>query len=171
MRFCTQCGAVLRTEDAASSEGAAVYAHSNANDRVLMGDSPQRAYVNGDVKRGLLAAYINMWKNYANFTDRTRIRDYWMTVLAQVIVTVVWTSLFFATVFSAPVLGGILYVLFVLYGIAIICPGLAITVRRLRDGGKPWQYIFFSLIPMAGGIILIVFLCGASAPDDGRPVV
>ena len=40
-----------------------------------------------------------------------------------------------------------------------ILPGIAITVRRLRDAGCNWLYIFIPLIPFVGIFILIFLLC------------
>ena len=49
--------------------------------------------------------------------------------------------------------------LFFAYGIAAFTYGIAVTVRRLRDAGYNWPYIFVAFIPFVGGIILIVLLC------------
>lgn len=46
---------------------------------------------------------------------------------------------------------------------ASIVPTLPLTIRRLRDSGKAWPWIFISLIPIVGGIWLIVLLCQPTA--------
>ena len=56
-------------------------------------------------------------------------------------------------------IGVILLLIFFAYGIAACLPGIAVTVRRLRDAGYNWPYIFVAFIPFVGGIILIVLLC------------
>ena len=56
-------------------------------------------------------------------------------------------------------LGVILLLIFFAYGIAACLPGIAVTVRRLRDAGYNWPYIFVAFIPFVGWIILIVLLC------------
>jgi uncharacterized membrane protein YhaH (DUF805 family) len=62
-----------------------------------------------------------------------------------------------------------LFVLGNLWALAILLPNLAILVRRFRDSGRPWSHIFFSLIPVVGPILLIVWACAPSLviPDDG----
>ncbi|MDU6559490.1 MAG: DUF805 domain-containing protein [Streptococcus vestibularis] len=45
------------------------------------------------------------------------------------------------------------------YTIGAFLPGLAVTVRRLRDAGYTWPYIFTIFIPFVGWIILLVLLC------------
>jgi len=106
--------------------------------------------------------YLNMWKNYVNFTDRTTVRGYWMAFLfnfiASLIVGII-SSLLGTELLSS------------LYSLAVLLPGLGLCVRRLRDAGKAWGWIFISLIPLVGTIILIVLLCKPSVPDDGIPVV
>jgi uncharacterized membrane protein YhaH (DUF805 family) len=42
-------------------------------------------------------------------------------------------------------------------------PSLPVTVRRLRDAGKPWAWIFIGLIPLVGSIWLIWLLAQPSA--------
>ena len=50
-----------------------------------------------------------------------------------------------------------------LYFPVSIVPTLPLTIRRLRDAGKVWPWIFIGLIPIIGGIWLIVLLCQPSA--------
>ena len=105
--------------------------------------------------------YLDMWKNYANFGGRTSVRGYWMAFLFNVIVA-----------FVVGIITGILPILaFIgtLYTLAALIPGLALTVRRLRDAGKHWAWIFISCVPLVGSIILIVLLCKASAPVENSP--
>ncbi|MFR6319024.1 MAG: DUF805 domain-containing protein, partial [Streptococcus salivarius] len=44
-------------------------------------------------------------------------------------------------------------------GIAAVLPCIAVAVRRLRDAGYHWAYIFIPLIPFVGILILIFPLC------------
>ena len=98
--------------------------------------------------------YLDMWKHYADFSTCTSRRGYWMAFLFNTI--------------AGLILGGIasllpaLTFLSSLYSLAALVPGLAITVRRLKDIGKPWGWIFISLVPLVGAIILIVMLCKPS---------
>lgn len=100
-------------------------------------------------QHSLIEAYKLYWKNYANFNGRTRRSDYWLTALCNFLISLV-ISIFMII----PVLG---YVLSGIWSLAVLIPNLAIIVRRLKDTGKDWPYIFFGLIPLVGWIILIVF--------------
>ncbi len=93
--------------------------------------------------------YLDMWKNYANFGGRTTVRGYWLAVLVNIIVSTIISFI------GIEILSGI-------YGLAILIPGLAICVRRLRDAGFHWTALLLYFIPLVGWIILIVKLCRAS---------
>ena len=95
--------------------------------------------------------YLDMWKNYANFSGRTSVRGYWMAVLFNMIVTFVIGLV--VSLLHLP------EIVTTIYSLAIMIPGLAITVRRLRDAGQGWGWIFISFVPLVGVIILIVKLC------------
>ena len=98
--------------------------------------------------------YLAMWKNYANFSGRTDRRGYWMAVLFN----------FFAGLILSAILLVIPKLAFIssLYGLALLIPGLAICIRRLRDAGKNWPWIFICLVPFVGWIILIILLAKPS---------
>lgn len=55
------------------------------------------------------------------------------------------------------------------WGVAVLLPTLAVSVRRLRDAGRNWTELFWLLLPIVGAIILIVHLCDPSKP--AQPVV
>ena len=101
--------------------------------------------------------YVAMWKNFANFSDRTSRRGYWMAFLINFIIGLV-LSVIIAII---PKFGFISTI----YGLAVLIPSLAIAVRRLRDAGKHWGWIFITLVPAVGWIILIIMLCKPSASN------
>lgn len=105
---------------------------------------PQQAFVEQPTLKN---CYKKFWQNYTNFSGRARRSEYWFVVLANFLI---------AFVNIIPYAGQVLYSL---YALAIIVPTLALIVRRLHDLGKEWYYIFFLLIPIAGQIIMLVWLC------------
>ena len=54
-------------------------------------------------------------------------------------------------------MGG-LSIIYMIFGLALFLPWLALTVRRLRDAGFHWALIFVGFIPMVGGFALLVLL-------------
>jgi uncharacterized membrane protein YhaH (DUF805 family) len=104
-----------------------------------------------------------MWKNYVNFSARTDKRGYWMAFLFN-----------FLAAMILGIIGQIIPMLIILssvYSLAVLVPGIGISVRRLRDAGLPWQNIFWAFLPIVGTVILIIKLCKPSIEDDGVPVV
>ena len=97
--------------------------------------------------------YIAMWKNYFNFGGKSNCREFWMAILFHFIAS-----------FAVALVAGILKMgaLTGLYSLAVMIPCLALQVRRLRDAGKGWGWIFITLVPLAGVIIYIVILCKPS---------
>ncbi|MGN8025472.1 DUF805 domain-containing protein [Microbacterium sp. 22242] len=59
---------------------------------------------------------------------------------------------------------GFLYLVFWVAVLAFSLATIALSVRRLHDAGDPGTYYLFSLIPFAGGIVLLVFLLKAPSP-------
>lgn len=98
--------------------------------------------------------YLEMWKHYADFNSCTNLKGYWMAFLINSLVAMVLSFL----AQNIGLFGIVSYV----YSLAVMIPGLAISVRRLRDGGKHWANIFWGCLPIIGTIILIVKLCAPS---------
>ena len=151
--FCTSCGTPLE-QNTAPTEPLTSNQPEQPNgfyQSVQPQTSPQynAAPTMAAPKHEFFEAYKLYWKNYTNFTDRTRCSDYWYVVLMNLLISGAASLFMFI-----PVLG---YVISTGWALANIIPGLAILVRRLKDTGKDWPYVFFSLIPFVGQIILIVF--------------
>ena len=100
----------------------------------------------------IINCYVDMWKNFANFSGRTTVGGYWWAYLANFIVTIVLNLI------------GV-EVLVTVYSLASLIPTLSICIRRLRDAGKGWGWVFINLIPLVGTIIFIVMLCKPSVDD------
>ena len=103
--------------------------------------------------------YKKMWKNYAVFSGRATRKDFWMAWLFNFVI-----SLAVGVVAGALGLG----FLALLYGIAVIIPGLSIGVRRLHDVNKSAWWLLITLVPFIGSIILIVFYCLPSVDEGNR---
>ncbi|MDR2897086.1 MAG: DUF805 domain-containing protein [Propionibacteriaceae bacterium] len=64
--------------------------------------------------------------------------------------------------------GAVLSVIISLWGLAILIPYLAVTVRRLHDSDHSGGWIFILLVPLVGWIILLVLLVSSSTPGPNR---
>ena len=109
--------------------------------------------------------YLEVLKKYAVFSGRARRKEYWLFVLFNIIFTIV-ASILDAVVFGTAI-GG-LGPLYGLYALAILVPGLAVSVRRLHDVGKSGWFFLIVLIPIVGGIWLLVVMCRDSTPGENQ---
>lgn len=113
----------------------------------------------------MIEAYKKFWKGYVDFKGRSTPSDYWFACSAHLLIFFTWYLLL--AVFQGMAVDEtsllrnevIFLFIFFAYGIATVLPGLAITVRRLRDAGYNWPYIFIPLIPFVGIFIFIFLLC------------
>ena len=117
-------------------------------------------------------------KRYADFSGRSRRKEYWMWILFQVIlftaVAIVGGFVFgFGDPASAALgaAGGTLLILLGLLGLAFLIPNIAVTVRRFHDQDKSGWWFLLNFIPYIGGIIVLVFMCleGTRGPNRFGP--
>jgi len=103
---------------------------------------------------------------YAEFSGRTGVKSFWMFVLYNFIIGVVFSVVI--AIFGDSFLAKFFNIIYTLYGFAILIPSLAIAVRRLHDIGKRWTWLLIALIPLAGAIWLIVLYCQPSIPQENE---
>lgn len=105
-------------------------------------------------------------KRYADFSGRSRRKEYWMFALLQVIV--IFGIAIIGGVLGAfspdasgemSLGGGLMFGLFGIYALGIIIPSIAVQVRRFHDQDKSGWFVLLGFIPYIGGIIVLVFMC------------
>ena len=90
----------------------------------------------------MLSFYPQFWTQAFDFEGRTSRIDYWKIVLVNLIIGGVLAKVTPSAVYFV-------------FAVASICPGLAMNIRRIRDTGRSWQWIFISLIPFVGVLWLL----------------
>ena len=117
----------------------------------------------------MIQAYKNFFKNYAEFTGRSTRPDFWWVWLGNLILSIPFWIIYFYTVFLSTVMDsiddsaseaafmvlGLVVIIYAVFFLAILVPTLALSVRRLRDAGFHWAFIFLRFAPM-GGIALLI---------------
>lgn len=98
---------------------------------------------------------------YADFTGRSQRSEYWFWNLA-VSLSFLLTCVIFV---ASPVVGAVL-LLALLAGTFL--PSLAVSVRRMHDIDRSGASLLFNLIPLVGGLILLVFTCTEGTPGPNR---
>ena len=98
--------------------------------------------------------YVTVIKQYANFNGRARRKEYWMFALFNLIFLI-------AAMILDNILGTTIWILpygylYIAYSLFVMLPSIAVAVRRLHDIGKSGWMLLISLIPLIGGIWLLV---------------
>ena len=110
----------------------------------------------------MIQAYKNFFKGYADFTGRATRSDFWWVWLMNSILFLPLYIFWFQMVLNDteetdPILGVAIISVYMILAIVLFTPSLAVKVRRLRDAGLHWAFIFLHFVPM-GGIALLVLL-------------
>lgn len=106
----------------------------------------------------------SVFSKYATFTGRASRSEYWYFTLFNIITSTLLLLLGIAigaaTGGSDGVPGGLIvgYILYIIYGLGVLIPSLAVAVRRLHDTNNSGWLILLGLIPCVGGIVLLVFM-------------
>jgi uncharacterized membrane protein YhaH (DUF805 family) len=107
-------------------------------------------------------AVKTVFSKYATFSGRARRSEYWWFVLFAVLVQ------FVTYIIDFVLFGGGRTPITTIASLAMLLPGLAVTVRRLHDIDKSGWWIFLDLVPFVGAIVLIVWFCGEGTPGPNK---
>ncbi|AYQ36859.1 membrane protein [Burkholderia aenigmatica] len=112
-------------------------------------------------------AVRSVLNKYATFEGRARRAEYWYFVLLSFILSI-----------AAQVIGvagrhaGLITLLLLgvlsLVSLALIIPGIAVSVRRLHDTGRSGWFLLIALIPIVGSILLLVWTCSRGTEGPNR---
>ncbi|MBD3728869.1 MAG: DUF805 domain-containing protein [Sphingomonadales bacterium] len=115
---------------------------------------------------------IMPYKRYADFSGRSRRKEYWMFQLFVIIVYVVLLMLGGGLGAAAGdsgggLAGGLFGILLLVFIVATFIPALAVLVRRLHDQDKSGWWALLALVPIAS-LVLLVFMFLDGTPGDNQ---
>src|SRR5262245_52061481 len=113
---------------------------------------------------GFAEAVQTCLKKYVTFSGRARRSEYWWFFLFLVLVSIAASVIdsIIGTMnddTNVGLIGG-------LVGLALVLPTIAVSIRRLHDTSRTGWWYLLVLIPVVGSIVLIVFYCLDSHPDN-----
>lgn len=102
---------------------------------------------------GMWEAYKLLFTNYINFSGKSSRAEYWWVQLINFVIGIlllVLSTIIFTTIIkdaSGLLIGFVIgYLLVSIYGLVILIPSIALTVRRYRDAGvSPWWFLVIAL--------------------------
>lgn len=98
--------------------------------------------------------YLKVMKQYADFNGRASRSEYWMFILFNFLISLLF-FLFDLLVGSMNRIF-LIGILSSLYGLVVMIPSWAVSVRRLHDIGKSGYYLLLEFIPIIGSFWLII---------------
>ena len=132
----------------------------------------------------MFKSYLVSWKKSFDFKSRSKRKEYWIFflitniflpiifVLFNIIQNILDSLIYYfldnvwSTFFSiASNTIKIFSFLLVLIALGHRWTLLPLTVRRIRDVGMKWQWIFFASIPFIGDIFVLIFLTRNSVEE------
>ncbi|TVQ29857.1 MAG: DUF805 domain-containing protein [Wenzhouxiangella sp.] len=104
--------------------------------------------------------YLAVLKQYAEFSGRASRPEFWMFFLFHFIILIVLMILSQRMSFFA--------IIYLIYALGTLIPYIAVCIRRLHDTDKSGWFLLIGLIPLVGGIILLVLLALPGTSDSNR---
>ena len=108
--------------------------------------------------------YLKVLNQYADFKGRASREEFWMFFLFHLLATFVLAAIGLGVMFLMNNIGAILLPCLYLY--AVLIPNLAVTFRRLHDTGRSAWFLLVGLIPLVGGIWLLIVLIKKGDPEE-----
>lgn len=115
----------------------------------------------------MLEVYKQFWKSYIDFSGRTTRKEWWIVIMIDVFITLIWTiptllAFVFSSndggVFDFPVYGIAALIIGLFYRLAVLIPGISMCVRRIQDAGFHWALIFIQFVPYVGALAVFVLM-------------
>ena len=111
----------------------------------------------------MINAYKNFFKGFLDFTGRSTRPDFWWVwLMNHILFLPLYILIFNKEINQGPSLNFTLVILvigiYAILALLLLLPNLALKIRRLRDGGFHWAFIFLHFVPMVGRLALLVLL-------------
>jgi len=94
------------------------------------------------------AIKMALQQNYCNFSGRASRSEYWWFSLFCFVLSSVLSMVFSGTLYL--ILSGVV-------SLGLLLPSLGLAVRRLHDTNHSGWWLFISLVPIVGAIVLLIW--------------
>lgn len=96
-------------------------------------------------------------QKYFCFTGRTGRKTFWQYILVYIIASIILN-----------IIPGVGKYLSGIWSLALLCPSLGITTRRLHDVGKSGWLQLLALIPVIGGLLVLFFCIPEGSSEENQ---
>ncbi len=104
--------------------------------------------------------YLEVWKQYAVFSGRSRRTEYWSFILCNLAILIVLRIIDGLTDSSGMIM--------LIYSLAVLIPSIAVSVRRLHDTDRSGWWLLVTLFPFFGVLVLLMFMAQDSDPKRNQ---
>jgi uncharacterized membrane protein YhaH (DUF805 family) len=104
-------------------------------------------------------AVTSCYSNYATFSGRASRSEYWYFTLYHTLLVLICVALIPSELGNA---------LLVLSALGNFLPALSVLVRRLHDTDRSGWWYWIALVPLIGGILLLVWFCTRGTAGHNR---
>ena len=110
--------------------------------------------------------YLEVLRKYLVFEGRARRKEYWFFVLFNIIIGIVLALIDRQTGTLNPETG--VGFLSGIYSLAVLIPTIAVAIRRLHDTDRSGWWLLILLVPIIGGLVLLVFFVLDGTPGSNQ---
>lgn len=103
--------------------------------------------------------YLEVWRDYFDFSGRARRKEYWLFTLIHTLIAAAGEIVYATTYPENGALANVIGIVLLLYILASLIPSIAVAVRRLHDIDKSGWWYFIAMIPFIGPIWFLVLMC------------
>ncbi|MFB9994301.1 DUF805 domain-containing protein [Deinococcus oregonensis] len=104
-----------------------------------------------------MSEFLTMFRRFKDFSGRSRRREYWISTLIFQLILIGLSRLEMVLDLNFGVPEVEEGPLVLLYNVILFIPVLALNIRRLHDVGRSGWWLFMSLVPLVGWLVLLNF--------------
>ena len=110
--------------------------------------------------------YLEVLRKYLVFEGRARRKEYWFFVLFNIIIAMI-LAIIDGTIGTLNPETGV-GMLSGIYSLAVLIPTFAVAIRRLHDTDRSGWWLLIGLVPLLGGLVLLVFFVLDGTPGTNQ---
>ena len=110
--------------------------------------------------------YLEVLRKYLVFEGRARRKEYWFFVLFNIIIAMI-LAIIDGTIGTLNPETGV-GLLSGIYSLAVLIPTFAVAIRRLHDTDRSGWWLLIGLVPLLGGLVLLVFFVLDGTPGTNQ---
>ena len=114
----------------------------------------------------LTTAIKTCFSKYASFEGRASRSEYWFFVLFTIVACI--AAMVTDSLIGSSIDGEAYGFIYLLTALALFVPSISVGVRRLHDTDRSGWWYWLFLLPLIGGIVLLVWFCQRGSVGENQ---